>query len=183
MDWVACSPAPYRSSTDPARDETVDTYEAHQIYAAPPTGTLAAEFNSVSTTTYSIIPSLLGVTVDADKGVIAGTAFDCNDAAIEGATVQVTDAAGEVPADVIVKYFVEEFPDREQPYTSADGLWVAINVPEGVWQVRMFAMRDGASVLTGITELQIFASSINISNIYTGFGTGVKYPSECLLAE
>lgn len=184
IEVPTCTPVSYKTGTDPALEETKDTYEAHQMYAPPAEGQgVTGELNSVSDETYSIIPALLGVTVETGTGVIAGTAYDCSEAAIEGATVSVHDAEGTTPDGVVVKYFVGGFPDRTQPYTSPDGLWVAMNVPPGDWVVEMTTVSSGETVVRGATQVQVKADSINISNIYTGYGDGVKYPAECLASQ
>ena len=183
LDVKTCTPSSYVTYTDPALEATKETFEAHQIFPYASGGTVEAELNSVSDTTYKIIPSLLGISPDADKGIIAGTAFDCNEDPIENAQVVVKDAAGNIPQSLIIKYFVDDFPNRDQPDTSADGLWVAINVPPGEWTVEMWTVRGGALVLSGSTVVQSYENSINISNIYSGYDKGVKYPAECLVAE
>jgi hypothetical protein len=173
-----CTPVTYKVSTDAALGESKPTYEAHAVYQGESSD--SDEFNSVSTTTYQIIPSLLGVSPDPDKGIIAGTAYDVNEDKIEGAQVIVRDAQGDIPSSLSVKYFVDDFPNRNQPYTSPDGLWIAVNIPPGTWTVEMY-VADGAGghLLVGATEVSVFADSINISNIYTGYGDGVKLPSAC----
>ena len=173
-----CTPVTYKVTTDAALGETKPTIEAHAVYQGA--GSDTDEFNSVSTTTYQIIPSLLGVSPQPDKGIIAGTAYDSVESKIEGAQVIVTDGAGNIAAGSVVKYFVEDFPNRGQEYTSPDGLWVAINVPPGTWNVEMY-VADGADghLLMGSTVVEVAADSINISNIYTGYGSGVKLPSGC----
>ena len=174
-----CQAFTYETATNPDLEQTVDTFEAHQIFGPDEPDRI---FNSVSDSTYKIIPSLLGVSVDPDKGVIAGTAFDCIDANIEHAQVVVKDGAGNIPESLIVKYFVDKFPNRDQPDTSPDGLWTAINVPEGDWTVEMYVYRaaTGEHEMIGSTVLTVYPNSINISNIYTGYSDGVKYPAECL---
>jgi hypothetical protein len=125
---TTCTPFAYRVSTDPALGTTKDTMEVSQVPSATAS---QQDFNSVSVATYSVIPALLGVSLDEDKGVVAGTAYDCAGIAFEGAQVVIRDADGGVPSSLVVKYFVGDFPNRNQEWTSADGLWVAINVPEG----------------------------------------------------
>ncbi len=181
LDVKTCTPISYKTAKDPLLDETVDTYEAHQVVL--PDEPVTTTFNSVSTTTYSIIPSLLGISPIPGLGIIAGTAFDCAEMPIENARVTVVDANGAEPPDLIVKYFVDDFPNRDQPDTSPDGLWVAINVPAGEWTVQLQTQRAGAVVLSGSTVVQSYPDSINISNIYTGYPDGVKYPATCLVAE
>lgn len=174
-----CAPLAYKTSTDPALAETKNTFEAHQVYGAD--ASVDDILNSVSTTTYQIIPSLLGVSPDGDKGTVAGTAYDSNGDPVEGAQVVVKDANGNIPDSLVVKYFVDSFPNRNQLYTSPDGLWVAINLPPGEYTIEMY-VSDGADghLLMGATVLSVYADSINISNVYTGFGDGVKYPASCL---
>lgn len=178
LDLKVCTPLSYRTWTDPDLDATRDTYEAHQI--VPPGDAIETELNSVSSTTYAIIPAIVGVSVEPDKGIIAGTAKDCLDQEIEFAQVIVRDAEGNIPETLLVKYFVDSFPNRDQLHTSADGLWLAVNVPEGTYTVEMWTVRDGTLVLSGQTVVQSYPNSINISNIYAGYGDGVRYPDECL---
>lgn len=178
LDVPVCSPYSYRVFTDPALDETRITIEAHTIEAPSVTAT---EFNSVSKGTYQVIPSLLGVAVDPDKGIVAGTMYDCNGDKVLGAQVVVKNAAGEIPESLVVNYFVDDFPNRNQEYTSEDGLWVASNVPVGEWTIEAYVSAgDGSHIMVGATQIQVFANSINISNIHLGFGDGLKYPDDCV---
>lgn len=187
----ACTQTAYRVTTDAALAETRTTFKAHHIYPYSASGQVDdGLFISVSSVTYQLIPTILGVTVDPDKAVIAGTAFDVTrdpatgsdvDAGkIEGAQIVVYDAQGNIPDSLVVNYFTDGFPDRDQLWTSADGLWVASNVPPGDLRVEMWGHLDGELVLLGATELQSEASGINIANIFAGFGDGVKYPADCL---
>jgi hypothetical protein len=171
----------YKTATDPKLQDTRDTYEAHTVADVPDDGTISVEYNSVSEATYLLIPSLLGVTPDSDKGVIAGTAFDCNEDKIEGAQIVVFDDNGNIPESLVVKYFLDEWPNRYQEWTSDDGLWVALQIPEGHYTVQMWGLVDGELSVLGETELSIFVDSINISNIYSGIDSGVKYPDSCLV--
>jgi hypothetical protein len=181
LEVPTCQALAYMTSTDPLEERTVDTQEAHQIYGYVEEGTLLEDdLNSVAQSTYTLIPSLLGVSLDDDKSVIAGTAYDCNGDPIQNAQVVVVDSAGDFPESLVTNYFIEEWPVREQPATSEDGLWVAMNVPEGAWTVQLWALIGGVEVLLGATELESFAGGINISNIYTGYGDGVYYPESCL---
>jgi hypothetical protein len=189
----ACQALTYKVTTDPILAETRTTYEAHQVFPHPGEGNTEItgfSFLSVSTVTYQLIPTILGVTVDPDKAVIAGTAYDVardaglpsdDDAGkVEGAQVIVYDESGNIPDSLVVNYFVDDFPDRDQKWTSADGLWVASNVPPGNLRVEMWGQVDGVLTLLGATQVYSEANGINISNIYAGYGDGVKYPSSCL---
>lgn len=180
--FKTCTPVAYKVSTDPDLEATVDTYELNQVEPYSE-GSLGIELNSVSTTTYAIIPNLLGVSPDGDKGIIAGTAFDCGGEPVEGAQVVVRDAvSGEIPESLVVKYFVSEFPNRDQPHTSDDGLWVAINIPEGLWSIEMYVYDPASSshVMVASAQAPVFPESILISNLYTGFDDGIRYPDICV---
>lgn len=186
----SCQTMTYKVTTDPLLDETKTTFKAHQVYSPPAGGTIAgATFLSVSSTTYQLIPSILGVSIDDDKAVIAGTAFDCtrdpslptddDSGKIEGAQVIVYDENGQIPPSLTVNYFVDDFPNRDQLHTSPDGLWVASNVPPGNLRVEMWAKVAGTPTLLGATQILSEAGSINIANIFTGYGDGVKFPTVC----
>ncbi|MEE2751716.1 MAG: carboxypeptidase-like regulatory domain-containing protein [Myxococcota bacterium] len=176
-----CTPFTYRVSTDPARDETVVTIDAHQVYG--PGTSKDEDFQSVSTATYAIIPSLLGVTIDDTKGSVAGTAYDCNGNPIQGAQVIVRDSDGNYPESQVVRYFENEFPVRNRTTTSEDGLWVLLNVPPGRSQVVELygVMESGEPQLLATSVVDVFADSLNISSTTTGDSDGVVYPSDCVV--
>jgi hypothetical protein len=181
VEVPTCAAMAYKTSTPAAEERTVDTYEAHQIYDFVEEGSaLTDNFNSVSSATYVLIPSLLGVSMDDDKSVIAGTAYGCDGEPLENAQIVVVDSDGNIPETLVANYFQDSWPVRDQPHTSEDGLWVAMNVPEGTWTVQLYGLVGGEEVMLGATQLTTFAASINISNIYTGYGDGVYYPSGCL---
>ena len=100
---------------------------------------------------------------------------------VEGAQVIVKMDGGYV-AGQEVRYFVEDFPHREQPYTSEDGLWLAMQVPTGRATVEAYMVMEtgGEPQLMGSTSLDIFPDSINISSIYVGHDDGVLIDAECL---
>lgn len=188
LEGPTCTPISYLALRNPGLDDAKPTYKSHQIYSGEES--VEAEYISVSTMTYYTVPALVNLSPDPTKSVIAGTAFDCtrepdtlsdiDDGKIEGAEVIVTDLDGQTIDGVFVKYFIENFPDPEQPHTSPDGLWVAINVPPGDVRVEMWGLIDGEEGLLGSTQLRTYADSINIANIFTGYD-GVKYPQDCLL--
>ena len=174
-----CTAISYKTWTDPELEITRDTYEAHQIFA--PGDAFDGSLNSVSDTTYKIIPGLLGLPIEDGAGIIAGTVYGCNDEPIEHAEVVVKNADGTIPPTLRVKFFVDDFPNRDQPDTSADGLWVAVNVPPGLVTVEAYTWNGTEHVLQGTSVVRSYPDSINIGNIYTGFDSGVKYPAECLV--
>jgi len=174
----ACSPYTYRVFTDPDLEATKVTIKSSQVEERDATET---EYTSVSFATYMVIPALLGISPDEDKGIVAGTAYDCDGEPLEFAQVVVTDAEGNIPDSEVVRYFVDNFPSRDQEWTSEDGLFVVVNIPEGDWTVNMY-VSDGAGghLLMAQSPVKVFADSINISSVYTSFGDGVRYPSSCL---
>ena len=81
------------------------------------------------------------------------------------------------------KYFIDDFPNRNQAYTSADGLWILMDVPVGNWTVSGYVADGmGGHSMVAQTNLEVLADSINISSIYTGIQDGVKMPEDCLTA-
>jgi len=78
---------------------------------------------------------------------------------------------------------VDSFPTRDQPVISEDGLWLAANVPAGHWEVQLWGLIDGVETHLGSTALVTIADSINIANIYSGYGDGVRLPDSCLTTE
>ena len=178
---ASCSPFTYRVSTDPARDETIVTLDAHQVIA--PGEGQNFDFQSVSTATYAIIPSLLGVTVDDTKGAVAGTAYDCNGDPIQEAQVILRDADGNYPDSQVVRYFENEFPVRTRTTTSEDGLWVLLNVPAepgNIVELYGVTEADGEPVLLATSSVDVFADSLNVSSTTYGFEGGVVYLDSCL---
>ena len=175
---MTCTPTTYKTSTDPDLDLTRDTFEAHQVWGYETS--ISDTFNSVSSTTYQVIPSLLGVSIKDGMGIVAGTAYDCNGDPLQNVQVIARDASGAYPEDQRIHYFRDDFPNREQPYTSPDGLWVAINLPAGEVTIEMYAWNGTTHELIGTTDLTIFAESINVANIAYGFWGGVFYPDSCL---
>ena len=118
--------------------------------------------------------------MDVDKSVIAGAAYDCEGVEVEGGQVRVVSVTDQsTPDGVAINYFSDSFPSRDQKVISADGLWLAANVPPGTWEVQLWGLQDGQEVHLGSTLLDTFADSINIANIYAGYGSGVRLPDDC----
>lgn len=177
IEAPACTPTAYLAYTPPEWEETVDTYEVHQVYGVDET---SATFNSVSVATSSLIPALLGLEWEPGTAIIAGTAYDCNEDGIMNAQVFIHDADGHAPPDAQIRYFANGLPNSDQPYTNDDGLWSAINVPPGLWVVDVYVWDGTQHMLIGSTGLNIQPDSVNISNIYTGIDDGIYYPASCL---
>lgn len=182
-----CTPIAYGTFTDPLLELTVDTYEVHQVYPYEDDGVIDGEWiNSVSTVTSKLIPGIIGIEWDTTTGIIAGTAYDCNEDPIGHAQIYIHDAAGNAPATGEVFYFdSNDLPTEKasQPDANeANGLWVAVNIPVGTWTAEMWVWNGTEHQLLGSTQLDIKAGSVNISNIYTGNDDGIVYPDTCLMA-
>lgn len=181
VDVPACTPLGYKTSTPVDWNQTKDTFEVHQIWEYDADGGISETINSVSVSTSKIIPAMLGVEWDPTTGIIAGTAFDCNEDPIDNAQVVVKGQDGTVQ-NASIFYFKDSFPNQTELNTSPDGLWVAVNVPVGTWNVEMYVWDDATSTqkLIGSTSLEVKANSVNISNIYTGHDDGIAYPASCV---
>ncbi len=180
-----CTPIGYGTFTDPLLELTVDTYEVHQVYPYEEDGVVDGEWvNSVSVVTSKLIPGIIGIEWDVTTGIIAGTAYDCNEDPIGHAQVYIHDASGNAPATGEVFFFdSNDLPTEkaDQPDTNENnGLWVAVNVPVGTWTVEMWVWNGTEHQMMGSTQLNIKAGSVNISNIFTGDDDGVSYPDSCL---
>jgi hypothetical protein len=175
----ACTPLGYKTYTPVEWEQTRDTFEVHQIWGLEEDLTLEEDVNSVSVSTSKIIPAILGVEWEPGTAIIAGTAYDCAEEKIENAQVVVKDSSGNI-VDCDIFYFINDFPNADQPDTSPDGLWVAVNVPTGTYTVEMYGFDGTDHALLGQTILEIKADSVNISNIYMGRDDGIYYPDTCL---
>ncbi len=180
-----CTPIAYGTFTPPEWEETVDTYEVHQVWGYTETGSIDGEWvNSVSQSTSKIIPSVIGIEWDNTTGIIAGTAFDCTEAEIGNAQIFIHDGSGAPPATGEIFYFDDNnLPtshDKLLASNPENGLWVAVNVPVGTWHVEMWGWNGTEHVELGSTVLNILSGSVNISNIYAGYDDGIAYPDSCL---
>lgn len=185
-----CTPVAYGTFTPADWDQTVDTYEVHQVYGYEEDGVIDGEWiNSVSQTTSKLIPGIIGIEWDPTTGIIAGTAFDCLENPVGNAQVFIHDGAGGIPATGEIFYFTDGdngLPTNHDIANDAsvdNGLWVAVNIPVGTWTAEMWVFDGAEYVLLGSTRLDIKAGSVNISNIYTGHDDGIAYPESCLLVQ
>ncbi|MCB9745649.1 MAG: hypothetical protein H6740_23935 [Alphaproteobacteria bacterium] len=174
---MSCTPTAYATFADPNLNTTKLTIQSHNVWE--PSYIEDVDFNSVSTTTYNVIPSLLGISVQSGMGIVAGTAYDCNGDPIEGAMIIGRTTSGTYPPQS-VRYFRAEFPNRDQEGSSEDGLWVVVNLPPDDMVMEMWVWNGSEHVLIGSSTLTVIPDSINIASIYTGFEDGVVYPSDCL---
>ncbi len=175
----ACTPYAYLTYTNFNPATTQPTYELGTIL--PPSGGAPwsggdANFTSVSYVTAQLIPLTLSIDPAAGKGIAAGTFEDCNGDPIANGQVIVRDGDGNKASDVYIRYFVDELPDRDQQWTSEDGLFGAIDVPVGSWFMELWGVpngfdtagcldtdADGRCLVTRI-GIYVDADSVNIAN-------------------
>lgn len=155
-----------------------DTYEYHVFYDA---GDGELSLISVSNDTWLTLPSVFGVVIDETQGVLAGTVRDCNGDEVENAQVLLRDADGNIPASMDIGFTFNGIPSRSATATTADGVWIAMNVPPGDYTAEIY-VADGAGgqMLVGKAPAQAFASSVSIVVLYTGREDGLDVPSACL---
>ncbi len=185
-----CQPIGYGTFTPPEWEETVDTYEVHQIFGYPESEETSEWVNSVSRSTANIIPAVIGVEWDETTAIIAGTAYDCATGTEDEpeffghAQVFVHDGNGTPPDATTVYYFSDnDLPvanESQADVNPNNGLWVAVNVPVGTWTVEMWGYSGTEYVNLGSTILTIKSGSVNISNIFAGRTDGLGYPDSCL---
>jgi hypothetical protein len=185
-----CMPFTYRVSTDPSLDQTKVTIESHDVLPFSTVDVVTHEMNSVSSATYALIPALIGLSPDVEKGIVAGVAYDCAETAMSGVQVLVRDSSGTILEGAIIGngavggvktgYFVDEYPSRDQLETSEDGIFVLVDVPVGVVTVEAY-IADGAGAYRQLsaTTLEVLANSINIASIHAGISDGVRLPDSC----
>jgi hypothetical protein len=179
-DAKSCSPFTARIATDPLHEETKLTVQQH--WTEGPGDPMDTFFNSVAGSTYLLIPAILGVRPDATRGIVAGTAYDCGGEGVPVSNIQVLvkDSTGAYPTAVRVHYFVDEFPMGVATETSADGLWMALNVPPGRVTLEMWGLVDGEPQLLGQTGADVLPDGITITDLYLGDDDGVKLDAACL---
>ncbi len=172
----SCEPFAYKVWTEWTPPETMPTYQMSNVLA--PVGDPEwsdFEMISVSYATYQIIPLSLAIQPDETKGIAAGKFQDCVGDPIEGGQVLVVDDNGDKAEDVYIRYFVDELPDRDQPCTSEDGIFGAIDVPQGKWEMQLWGVLDagmpecpeeevdGRCLLASATVF-VIPNSVNIAN-------------------
>ncbi len=186
----ACEKFAYKVWTEWQPQETMPTFETGNVIGPDGDTTWADHFEdfeilSVSYATYQIIPLSLAIDPDPAKGLAAGAFYDCAGERVENAQVLVKDASGNLAEDVYIRYFVDETPDRDQSWTSDDGLFGAIDVPPGTWTMELWGIRDSGmpdcpeAEVDGYCKLAdvdvyVIPDSVNIAN-----ANMKPYPDSC----
>lgn len=129
---------------------------------------------SVSDPTYRLIQTVLGIRPTPTRGVLAGEFQDCNGDPVEGVIVRLVDAADRDCHDIndrecYYRYFDEEYPARleNQPHSSADGLYGAVEVPPGEWTIEILGRLSATTEveLLGAKRILATADAIAIANV------------------
>jgi hypothetical protein len=87
---------------------------------------------SVSQATYSLISTVLGITPDPTKGILAGSFKDCGGFEIEGVVARLYTSSGELCSganECLDRYFIDDTPAQDQHWSSADGLFGVLQIP------------------------------------------------------
>ncbi|MBI5487434.1 MAG: hypothetical protein HY905_08890 [Deltaproteobacteria bacterium] len=132
---------------------------------------------SVDDRTYRLIPTILGISPDAEHGVVFGKFDDCAGVPVEGFVVQLVLETGEDcraldERECRARYFQDRFFSRidNQPYSSADGLFALLQVPPGSWTARVMGrLADDAPVfpyeLLGEKRIVVIADAVAIVTV------------------
>jgi hypothetical protein len=145
---------------------------------------------SVSDMTASLIVSLLVRQRDPEGALFTGTIRDCNGAPVEGATFRVVRGGSVVPEgvgsqDAMYAYFGGTgLPSPDQPYTNAEGQYIAINIPvedqgEAVLLVAC-GKPDGETLeVIGCEGARSFSNTVHIADIGPTRDDGLTCPDVC----
>ena len=177
VEFASCTAFSTTAETDPALEETQTTIRQHWIYAGG--SNVDAEVPSVSSTTFRLIPSLLGVSPDPSRGLLTGQVLDCDGEPVEGAQVVFRSPDGDIDTAQVVRYFVDEFPNRDQPTTSDDGLFIVIDAPVGQGRLEAWTWDGSNHVRQAMSDATCLAEAFTWSNLRVGLAHGVAVPPEC----
>jgi hypothetical protein len=128
-------------------------------------GVVAYDASAVAATDVNTVASAAGgLTVKADRGVIAGEVHDCADVRLSGAMVD-SDLAHEGPMFYFGENEADPLPDQSRAPqglgTSKLGLFGALNFVTGT-PIRLSAVgkHDGKTVLLGTHVVQVFPGAV-----------------------
>jgi hypothetical protein len=106
----------------------------------------------------AIAQSALGAPITQGNGAIAGETHDCGDVRLINATVNVN-----VPAKQLT-YFTDDesdpLPNTSATATTALGLYAALDVAPGPFEVAALGYVDGAITTIGWYQAQVYANSV-----------------------
>jgi hypothetical protein len=150
--------------------EVKTSIEYDQITPDADGGTIDAI--AVSQATYLLISTVLGITPSPELGILAGGFTDCGDQDIEGVVARLytggtTLCEGENTC--LDRYFIDETPAQDQWWSSADGLFGVLQVPEADnYLLELHGMVEGSTcpgdmvVVGEHAGIKIIANAITI---------------------
>ncbi len=163
-----CTPLLVEASTDPALDETKPTFSARMLSPDDDEWVVS----SLASVTYTIIPSLLGVSLDPDKGIIFGRVHDCAGAPLDHIEVRFSEG-GET------FYFGSSWPNRDQQWTSEDGWFVVLNAPPAEGTLRAWAWDGSTHVEVAEADVTSVADGGRVANLLAGVSGELLPPEAC----
>ncbi|MCP4805336.1 MAG: hypothetical protein GY913_00670 [Proteobacteria bacterium] len=124
----------------------------------------------VAKTTYQVIPSLLGIAIEPGTGHVFGQVLDCSGQPLDHVEVRVSGGAE-------VRYSVDEFPSREQEWTSDDGRFLLVNIDPFEAQVTAYIWKGEAHV--AIAQATVTPSEGEVQIIEMGVGLAAPVVPSC----
>ena len=177
----ACEPLTLGASTPPVWELSIPTFQPNLVLGFSESGELRGDINSVSEVTANLVPGMIGVAQDEALAMVAGQVVGCDGDPVGDVQLYPRGSGG--PQDAFVYYFRRSLPQAtdDQPATNRDdGLFVALNLPPGRWAFEVWGWDGAAHTLLGTAELDAFAGSMTLTNVYVGHDDGVSYPASCL---
>lgn len=156
------------AETDPALDETIPTFSTRMFSDADTDWTIP----SLSSTTYNIIPGLLGVTIAEDKGLVLGQIHGCDGEPLDHVEVRFR-AGGDS------HYFVSEFPNRDQHWTSEDGWFALTNAPPERGSLQAWIWDGSAHVLLAEAEITAVERGARLVELHAAIDGENQTPEAC----
>ena len=177
--FPSCQPVAYKVFSEAKSGGVKETYAVNKVEAWAETKKNVS-FPAWSSTSYAKVPQLLGFSPDFDKGVATGQVLDCRSKPVTGAQVVAVSPDNYIPESLGTYYYIDGRVSRNQLWTSADGNYLAVNIPPGDWRLQAW-VADGAGgfIMIGQSLAPITANAVNVVNIFTAYKEGIVYPANC----
>ena len=177
-----CQPLTWRIQ-DPW-GETVPTYRPHQVWEWSESGPVEDTLPAFGETAASLIPAIIGIDWDRDDAIVSGTVLDCAGDGIEHAQVWFHAPGEDAPPDQGDVFYFDSnglpSPHDVEADTEPNGLWVAINVPEGDWEFEAMGWDGEDYVSLAWTSFTVAGGSATLAQLDLGHGEVPRYPDGCL---
>jgi len=168
LELPACVAITATLSTAAELDETKPTTHARMLTPSASDWTLS----SLSKITWQIIPSLLGVQQGPGRGMVLGRVADCSGEPLDHVQVVWEGGGGGY-------YFVDEFPNRDQLWTSDDGFFAVLNAPAGSGQLSAWAWDGSSHVKVAGATLEVAEDSVRIVELRAAERGDHEVPEDC----